>query len=206
MSNESSSGWQNLKLEPCGDRDQSHPNVLENSKNDAKHALSPAVRVMAQTLVPVTKGFFLNFRWGVNFPRNFGSKMPSLTVNKIRLERVEDEKESSNSNSQKKRVGSEIDLKEMCFWMGRDLENVERENREMKRLLDEMKMGISTARKEMVLQPNKVSETSSGELQRRRSYKSGRQEDEKKVQPNKSQSVATDVESELQKAIKAATS
>ncbi|KAL9327531.1 hypothetical protein ACSQ67_002534 [Phaseolus vulgaris] len=106
--------------------------------------------------------------------------MPSLTVNKIRLERVEDEKESSNSNSQKKRVGSEIDLKEMCFWMGRDLENVERENREMKRLLDEMKMGISTARKEMVLQPNKVSETSSGELQRRRSYKSGRQEDEKK--------------------------
>jgi len=127
-------------------------------------------------------------------------------VNKIRLERVEDGKESSNDNSQKKRVSSEIDLKEMCFWMGRDLENVERENREMKRVLDEMKMGLSAARKETVLQPNKVSEPSSGELQRRRSYKSGRQEDEKKVQPNKSQSVATDVESELQKAIKAATS
>lgn len=127
-------------------------------------------------------------------------------MNKIRLERVEDGKESSNDNSQKKRVSSEIDLKEMCFWMGRDLENVERENREMKRVLDEMKMGLSAARKETVLQPNKVSEPSSGELQRRRSYKSGRQEDEKKVQPNKSQSVATDVESELQKAIKAATS
>ena len=40
-----------------------------------------------------------------------------------------------------------------------------------------------------------------------RSYKSERQEDEKKVQPNKPLSVATtDVESELEKAIKAATS
>lgn len=130
-------------------------------------------------------------------------------MNKIGLERVEDGKESNNNDSQKKRVSSEIDLqllKEMCFWMGRDLENVERENREMKSVLDEMKMGISTARKEVVLQPNRVSETSSGELQRRRSYKNGRQEDEKKVQPNKSQSAATDMESELQKAIKAATS
>lgn len=131
-------------------------------------------------------------------------------MNKIGLERVEDGKENNNNdNSQKKRVGSEVDLqvlKEMCFWMGRDLENVERENREMKNALDEMKMGISTARKEVVLQPNRVSKTSSEESQRRRSYKSGRQEDEKKVQPNKSQSVATDVESELQKAIKAATS
>jgi len=210
VSDESSSGWQNLKLEPCDNRDQSHPNVLENSNNDGKHALSPGIRVMARTVVPVTKGFFLNFRWGVNFPRNFGSKMPSLTVNKIGLERVEDGKENNNNdNSQKKRVGSEVDLqvlKEMCFWMGRDLENVERENREMKNALDEMKMGISTARKEVVLQPNRVSKTSSEESQRRRSYKSGRQEDEKKVQPNKSQSVATDVESELQKAIKAATS
>ncbi|CAJ1928956.1 unnamed protein product [Sphenostylis stenocarpa] len=209
VSHESSSGWQNLKLEPCGNRDQLDHNALENSKNDSKQVFSPAVRVMARTVMPVTKGFFLNFRWGVNFPRNFGSKMPSLTVNKIGLERVDDGKESNNNNTRKKRESSEIDLqllKGMCCWMGRDLENVERENREMKRVLDEMKMGISTARKEMVPQPNKVSESSSGELQRRRSYKSGRQEDEKKVQPNKSQSVASDVESELQKAIKAATS
>ena len=76
--------------------------------------------------MPVTKGFLLNFRWGVNFPRNFGSKMPSLTVNKIGLERVEEGKEKKNNNDDKKQMrdSSGIDLKllkGMCFWMGRDL-------------------------------------------------------------------------------------
>ena len=70
--------------------------------------------------MPVTKGFLLNFRWGVNFPRNFGSKMPSLTVNKIGLERVEEGKEKKNNNDDKKQMrdSSGIDLKllkGMCF-------------------------------------------------------------------------------------------
>ncbi|TKY70729.1 hypothetical protein E2542_SST07021 [Spatholobus suberectus] len=203
----SSTGWQNLKLEPCGNRDQSDHNYLENSKNDdAKHGLSPGFRVMTRTVLPVTRGFFLNLRWGVNFPRNFGSEMPSLTVNKIRLERVEEAKENNDNNKQSRESDLQL-LKGMCFWMGRDLENVERENREMKRVLEEVKMGISAARNhrdEGNGGGTKLSE-GSGEFQRWRSYKSGRQGDEKK-QPNKSQSVATDVESELQKAIKAATS
>lgn len=152
--------------------------------------------------MPVAKGFLLNFRWGVNFPRSFASKMPSLTVNKIRLERVEEAKDN-NDNNKEASVNDLQLLKGMCLWMGRDLENVERENREMKRVLDEVKLGISTARKEISLQqPNRTSEGSgSGEFQRWKSYKSGKQEDDRN-QPNKSQS---DVEAELQKAIKAAT-
>ena len=91
--------------------------------------------------------------------------------------------------------------------MGRDLEIVEKENREMKRLLDEMKLGRNNRLEESKGGGRKLSE-SNGEVQRWRSYKSERQEEEKKVQqPNKPQSVATnDVESELEKAIKAATS
>ncbi|KAG4987672.1 hypothetical protein AAZX31_11G040900 [Glycine max] len=211
----STTGWHNLKLEPSANSDQSNNNTyFENFKNDAKNALSPGVRVMARTVMPVTKGFLLNFRWGVNFPRNFGSKMPSLTVNKIGLERVEEGKEKKNNNDDKKQMrdSSGIDLKllkGMCFWMGRDLEIMEKENREMKRLLDEMKLGISStrnSREESNGSGWKLSE-SNGEVQRWRSYKSERQEDEKKVQPNKPLSVATtDVESELEKAIKAATS
>ena len=68
--------------------------------------------------------------------------MPSLTVNKIGLERVEEGKENNN-NKKQRRDGSEIDLqllKGMCFWIRRDLEIVEKENREMKHLLDEMKL------------------------------------------------------------------
>ena len=63
-------------------------------------------------------------------------------MNKIGLERVEEGKENNN-NKKQRRDGSEIDLqllKGMCFWIRRDLEIVEKENREMKHLLDEMKL------------------------------------------------------------------
>ncbi|KAL2348251.1 hypothetical protein Fmac_002251 [Flemingia macrophylla] len=183
--------WHNLKLEPCGDT---------HSNNHSKHALSPNIRVMARTVVPVAKGFLLSFRWGVNFPRTFGSKMPSLTVNKIRLERVHEPKDD-NDNKEASETDLQL-LKGMCVWMGKDLEKVERENREMKRVLDEVKLGISTT-KETLLKPNRTAEISgAGEFQRRGSYKSGRQEEDVKKQPNTTHS---DVESELQKAIKAAT-
>ena len=74
-------------------------------------------------------------------------------------------------------------------------------------MLDEMKLGRNNRLEESKGGGRKLSE-SNGEVQRWRSYKSERQEEEKKVQqPNKPQSVATnDVESELEKAIKAATS
>ncbi|XP_027362191.1 uncharacterized protein LOC113869885 [Abrus precatorius] len=202
-----SSAWQDLKLEPRGARDKSDHDCMDNcdvgKKNDAKYGGVVGVRVMARTVMPVTKGFFLNFRWGVNFPGNLGSKMPYLTVNKIGFERVEEAKENNNNKQSRDRDSSDTDLqvlKGMCFWMRRDLEIVENENREMKSVLDEMKRDVSNG-----VTGKKLSE-SSGEFQRwRSSNKSGRQEDEKK-QPNKSQSVAGDVESELQKAIKAATS
>ncbi|KAG5089742.1 hypothetical protein JHK86_002354 [Glycine max] len=66
-------------------------------------------------------------------------------------------------------------LKGMCFWMGRDLEIVEKENREMKRLLDEMKLGRNNRLEESKGGGRKLSE-SNGEVQRWRSYKSERQE------------------------------
>ena len=69
--------------------------------------------------------------------------------------------------------------------MGRYLEIVEKENREMKRLLDEMKLGRNNRLEESKGGGRKLSE-SNGEVQRWRSYKSERQEEEKKVQqPNK---------------------
>ncbi|XP_061343955.1 uncharacterized protein LOC133289935 [Gastrolobium bilobum] len=203
----SSSGWQELKLEPCGDSDHNYM----VGKNDAKCGLSPSVAVMARTVMPVTKGVFLNLRWGVNFPGNLGLKMPYLTVNKIGLERVEEVKQN-NKLSEDTSESDLHTLKGMCFWMRKDLEIVEKENREMKRALDEIKMGVSTRNHHHEGSDGVVgkrlsqrSDESTGEFQRWRSNKSGREENEKK-QPNKSQSLVSDVESELQKAIKAATS
>lgn len=213
----SSSGWQNLKLEPFSERNHNNNNdvVSDRSlvgKNNPKCGLSPGVAVMARTVVPVTRGLFLNFRWGVNFPGNLGLKMPYLTVNKIGLERVEEVKQNDERDN-----SCDTDLqmsKGVCFWMRRDLEKVEEENREMKRVLGEIKMGVSNnlggRSNEKVGNGNKLPPQNSGEsFQRWGSNNrngSGRQENEKK-QPNKSQSVvASDLESELQKAIKAASS
>lgn len=202
-----SSGWQELKLEPY-DVVVTERGLTE--KNGAKHGLSPGVAVMARTVVPLTQGLSLNFRWGVNFPRNSGLKLPYLTVSKIGLERVVEEVKQSKQNQDDSDGDKEL-LKGVCFWMKRDLENVEKENREMKRVLEEMKVGVSTSYREASINGNVEKRLSpqlgevSSEFQRWRSSKSDRQENEKKQQ-DKSQSIASDLEAELQKAIKAASS
>ena len=229
MSDGSSSGWQELKLEPFGGRDNTHvdnrdvhfPSVAgtvfvpESSlveKSDEKRGVFPGVAVMARTVMPVTKGLLLNLRWGVNLPGGSGMKMPCLTVNKIGLERVVEEAKLNKKKQGKGASETDLELlKGMCFWMKRDLEVVEKENREMKRVLDEMRVGVSATNYRegsngggvgRKLSQSQHSGEGSSEFERWRSKKSVREENE----PKKQQSVASDVESELQKAIKAAAS
>ncbi|TQE07456.1 hypothetical protein C1H46_006933 [Malus baccata] len=65
--------------------------------------------------------------------------MPNLAVNKIGFERVEEMK-VVGEKSVESNVG-DLELKGMCFSMRRDLEELEKENREMKRRLEDMKFG-----------------------------------------------------------------
>jgi hypothetical protein len=82
-----------------------------------------------------------------------------------------------------------------------DLENVEKENKELKRVLDEMKMRVSKGK----VQKQKNSGES---FQSWGSDRNGRKQENEKKQPNKVQNtiVVSDLESELEKAIKAASS
>ncbi|KAI5439571.1 uncharacterized protein LOC127120541 [Lathyrus oleraceus] len=206
-----SSGWQNLNLEPFGHRDDNNNNnnvvvgvgVVPDGKNSEKHGLSPSVAVMARTILPVTQGLLLKFRWGVNFPGNkSGLKIPYLTVNKIGLERVEEVKLNELNRAQE---GDLQMVKDVCLMAKGDLENVEKENKEMKKVLDEMKMRVSRGEAKLV---NPKKHLSGESFQTRASYNNNndRKKSEKK-QPNKSQNVGvvSDLESELEKAIKAAT-
>ncbi|XP_004511774.1 uncharacterized protein [Cicer arietinum] len=208
----SCSGWQNLNLEPFGHKEDNGSNNNNNvfvgidSKNSPKCGLSPSFGVMARTVMPVTQGLLLNFRWGVNFPGKSGLKMPYLIVNKIRLERVEEVK-----NDERNSDNCEGDLK-VLKGVKRDLENVAKENRELKRVLDEMKMRVLSSReKSNEKVGNKVPQKQHlGENESFKSWgsnKNERQENEKK-QGNKSQNivVVSDLESELEKAIKAVSS
>ncbi|KAK7252726.1 hypothetical protein RIF29_36894 [Crotalaria pallida] len=245
----SSSAWSELKLEPFGGRERNSITHVGNSddggngfiperslvvNNKEKCGLSPGAAVMARTVLPVTKGLTLSLRWGLKFPGDLGVEMPYLTVNKIRLERVGEEVKENKDEQSLDTSGSDLQLlKGMCFWMKRDLEIVEKENKEMKRVLDEMKMGVSTMNRgrEGWKSSQRSGESSSEFEQRWRSNKSGREENEQRQhsgehsseferwrskkngreeneqrEPNKSQILVSDMESELQKAIKAAAS
>ncbi|KAI4315151.1 hypothetical protein L6164_027993 [Bauhinia variegata] len=228
---DSSSVWQEVKLEPFGGKDvgtnpKNKDNIEIHSnngigfdpqrslvwKNTERYGLSSGVALMTRTVMPITNRLSLSLRWGVNWPGNMGLKMPCLTVNKIVLEKVEEVKENKQN---KNTSDSELPLlKSICFWMQRDLENLEKENRDMKRMLNEMKVGVSTSTKNYREASNGVgkkashwqpSSESSSEFERWRNKRSAREENGQR-EPNKSQSLASDVESELQKAIKAASS
>ncbi|CAI8589061.1 unnamed protein product [Vicia faba] len=206
-----SSGWQNLNLEPYGHRDDDNNNnvvagsVVPDGKNSEKYGLSPCVAVMARTILPVTQGLLLKFRWGVNFPGNkSGLKIPYLTVNKIGLERMDEMKRDELKSEN--REGDLQMVKDVCLWAKGDLEKVEKENKEMKRVLDEMKMRVSSGEGKLS-NPKKHLSGEGFQTQTRGNNNNNidRKKNEKK-QSNMAQNVVvvSDLESELEKAIKAA--
>nr|XP_011465802.1 PREDICTED: uncharacterized protein LOC105351908 [Fragaria vesca subsp. vesca] len=227
----SSSAWQELSLEPRGGKDVNSGvgSVEERQlgwKNGGKDGFLSGIAVMARTVLPVTKGVMVNMRWGVNFPAKLGSKLPYLTVNKIAVETVEEVK---GQETEKKNGGSNVGdlelLKGMCVWMRRDLEVLEKENRDMKQRLEDMKLGVSGRQfcgesdgsRRRVVPP--LGE-SLGEFERWRNKKGVREEnvqtesqspvksfreESSRVEAKKSTNQASDLESELERAIKAAT-
>ena len=229
---EGSSAWQELKLEPCSgkigvvDGDSKVGNFGVYSNGGAERSLAwkesesekdgflSGIAVMARTVFPVTKRVAMNMRWGVNFPSNLGSKMPYLTLNKIGIERIEEEneekKKKKNKESDKESSVSDLELlKGMCFWMRRDLELLEKENREMKQSLEQMKFGVSgkhfrggsdNGGKVMQL----PSGESSSEFERWKNRKTVKEENGRRDLKNSNTTQTSDLESELQKAIKAA--
>ncbi|XWS62108.1 hypothetical protein CRYUN_Cryun07bG0183000 [Craigia yunnanensis] len=222
-----SSVWQEVKLEPRNGGDDG----LETSKlgygkglysndgfgterslvrkDDKKGGIFGGIAFRAKTLFPVTKRAVVNVRWAVDLPADVGSKMPYLTVNKIGIERVEEVKEVKN-----KSIGSNEDdlelLKGMYMWMKRDFEMLENENKEMKQCLEDMRLEVSARNvcRESEGIGRRVSAASvenSNEFERWRSKKSiGEDNGEREVK--KSANKMSDVESELQKAIKAVSS
>ncbi|OMO77195.1 hypothetical protein CCACVL1_15161 [Corchorus capsularis] len=230
-----SSVWQEVKLEPRNDglgssklgygkglysNDGFGPFGTESSlvrTNDKKSNIFGGIAVRARTSFPVTKRAVVNIRWAVNSPSGVGFKMPHLTVNKIGIERVEEVQEvKKKKNVESNEEDMEL-LKGMYFWMKRDLEILENENREMKQCLEDMRHGISVrkvnVRRESESIGRRISNStpsveSSNEFERWRSKKAASGEDNggKEVKKSGNANKMSDVESELQKAIKAASS
>lgn len=225
---EGPSVWRELKLEPFGAKNgdfQENFGVYSSGgtgKGCERDGFSSGIAVMARTVFPVTKKVKMNMRWGVNLPSDLGSKMPYLKLNKIGIERVEEGKEEEEKEKEKREnkeksdvVGGDLELlKGMCFWMRRDLEVLERENREMKGSLEQMKFGVSASggrsggakhlRSNSAAAAAKMpSGESSSEFERWRSGKNVKEESGK-GEPKKPANQASDLKSELERAIKAA--
>lgn len=208
----SSSIWQDVKLEPCGNGVDgfSGPKEAEGS------GLFTGIALMARTVFPVRKNLVVNMRWGVNLPSDLGgTKMPYLTVNKIGIERVEPEPEPEPEAGNKaiiESVSGDSDsekLKGLCAWMSRDLEVIQRENREMKWSLAEMKrLGVPPRNDSPPPKPSMGSVgpkatpgESSGDFEGwKKRKKSGKEDKSAKREVKK----PSDLEAELQRAIEAA--
>lgn len=211
FASEGSSVWQEVKLEPfCGKDELNSPKWKGNAENrsnvvsddsfvlksNQKNGFLSGFAVMARTIVPVSKRALLKLRWGVNLPGDvdWNWKMPYLTVNKIGIERVEEAKQVKDDDDEKKskveNAGVNSELSEgICLWMVRDMENLEKDNRELKRHWEElMKVRTPSTSRNHCLEGNDI-----------------REESERKEVKNATAHV-TDLESELQKAIKAASS
>ncbi|KAL5980592.1 hypothetical protein ACLOJK_028500 [Asimina triloba] len=163
--------------------------------------------VNARTVLPVTRRAMVKFRWGVNFNEQ---KLPFLTMDKIGIERVEEQSKRSSDDSMRKTAGELEVLKGMCFWIGREVEALQRENRGMKEWIEELRSGGGgrTRREIEILgkKPMEVAEGSS-EFDRLRKKKNGGGEDRKaEAKPGGAVSGASanDVGEELKRAIKAA--
>lgn len=222
-----SSTWEELKLEPCsgkelfrssesvdysrnlinGDRD-----VPLSHRSDGKSGyleMFSGIGVRARTMLPITKRARVNIRWGVNLPAaDSGTGMPFLTVSKIGFETIEEAK-GANERKDESNFGDSELLKGMFLWMRKDLEEMQRENSEMKLCLEGMRLGMGTwegpgekvgigDRESMNLGVRR------GDFEMWKSKKSGREENGR--ESNQSLNRSSSLESELQRAIKSASS
>lgn len=194
--------WKDLTMESC----------------NRKNGILSGVNVRARTALPVTSRFVVNCRWGMNFPADIGKKLPYLTVEKIGIERVEEVKKKKKEEEKgiESNVGDAEMLKGMCYWMRRNLEVLQNENWELKQSLEKLRSGVpATARnhgfENVKVEKNKSLPSSvenSGEFERWRTKRSngGEEDNNSKSELKKPTDRASDIESELQKAIRAASS
>ncbi|KAJ0824398.1 hypothetical protein HanRHA438_Chr17g0791991 [Helianthus annuus] len=108
-----------------------------------KGSILKGIMVAADTELPVMNRVKVNLRWGVgvsSVSSGFDKPMPYLRVNKIKVERIDDVVEEKVEKKQGMDGEFEM-LKGMYSWMSRELSDLQTENREMRRALEDVKSG-----------------------------------------------------------------
>ncbi|KAI3718464.1 hypothetical protein L6452_19336 [Arctium lappa] len=66
-----------------------------------KDSILSVILVATNTELPVTKQIKMNLRWGVNIPTDYEKQLPYLRVNKIKTERIDEVNEEKRNKKQK---------------------------------------------------------------------------------------------------------
>lgn len=182
-------------------------------ESTTKDSILSGILMSADTEMPVSKRVKVNLRWGVNIPSDFEKQLPYLRVNKIKIERI-DVKEEDDDRSKSESGSGEFEmLKGMYAWMSRELSDLRDENREMRRALEDIKSrpvlrkqdGYNGGGGGKRVVPTVV-ENSDGFEQWRMKKNNGGGGEANGMKEIKKNGGSVDVESELQRAIKAASS
>ncbi|KAD5316869.1 hypothetical protein R6Q59_032091 [Mikania micrantha] len=187
------------------------PNIWKELRVESatKNSILSGILMAADTELPVTKRVKVNLRWGVSIPSEYEKQLPYLRINKIKVERIDDVKEE-NLNKKQGIDSDSGEFEMLKGWMSRELNDLRNENREMKCALEEIKswrllrnhnIYSGGGKREVV----PVVKNSDG-FEQWRMKKNGRGSETKGQRETKNDDGSTDVESELQKAIKAASS
>ncbi|KAJ0970832.1 hypothetical protein J5N97_018791 [Dioscorea zingiberensis] len=104
--------------------------------------LASGVVAVARTSVPVGRRAAVRLRWGVNMPKPEAvgwGRLPYLSVDKISIEAVK--KEDDNKIKEKKDLDADL-MKGAVYWMGREVEELQKENRMIKENVEELKRRV----------------------------------------------------------------
>lgn len=215
-----SSTWEELKLEPCGGKELFRsadsvdygrnlsnggtvmPQSCRSDDKSGNLKMFSGIGVRARTMLPITKRARVNFHWGMNFTAtDSGTGIPFLTVSKIGFETIEEAK-GPNERKEESNFGDEL-LKGMFLRMRKDLEEMQRENSEMKLCLEGMRLGIG--RREGPGEKIGVGDrVRRDDFEMWKSKKSRREDNGREL--NQSLNRSSSLESELQRVIKSASS
>jgi hypothetical protein len=171
------------------------------------------LEVAARTKLPVRSRAVVNFRWGVRVPAEIKSgsgestaginfrKIPFLVMNKVGIEHVDDGDGRSKKEGTTGKVGMELgnsDVAEACLGVKRQLEILQSENGHLKKAVEGLREEIGGGK---LL----IGELNSGKLERN-GIKSGSSGYKIERRNNEKKSIEGDVNEELKKALKGATS
>lgn len=120
--------------------------VPPRERTGLEDLLASGVVAVARTSIPFGRRAAVRLRWGVNMPKPEAvgwGRLPYLTVDKISIEAGE----RNENEEEKKKIKEKNDLDAnatsgMVYWMGREVEELQKENRMIKENVEELKKKV----------------------------------------------------------------